>query len=430
MDDDGKTALERFARSQHGALTRWLQRSFGTKLTPEDLADVVGQAYADAVAGAASLSDDDLRPWMFRVARNRAIGLIRRAEGEGATKRSTVPLSALEGDFGAAALTTDDEAAQEAIATDDAVRDNAARVHRALEQLGDSEREVLRLCAIDGVSIRGAVELTGLSKKQVERTRTRALGRFTALLGAPSGPECESVRALVRPGHLIDPLLAKWRDAHLAGCLGCQVQGGLAYGKRLQSLAPLLPVSTPALGKLQALWGKLATRIPGLGELPPEAAAAGVATAGATSAGAGGLLAAAGTTKLAACGAAAVIAAAACVSVPVTRDRKQERPPRPSAAPSAAAARPVGTPAPAAASRGVGPATRPPRATRRTVTARRRGRAARVDEFSPESFAPVAPVATPGPVARIASAHPAPARAATPAAPAGTGRAFGREFSP
>lgn len=431
---DGSTAVERFARSQHGALTRWLGRRFGAKLTPEDVADVIGQAYEDAVSGAAHLPDDELRPWMYRVARNRAISSIRRNEGEGTVRRTVVSLSELEVEPGSgpALLATDDQARQDAVGSEEVRRDEVARVHRALEQLGRAERDVLRLCAIDGVSIRGAAELTGLSKKQVERTRTRALERFTALVGAPEGPACATARALLRPGHLVEPTLATWRDAHLAGCLGCQVQGHAAYGKRLQSLAPLLPVAGPVLGKLHLAWARIAGRLPGVGDLPPEAAAAGVGSAGGASVGAAGLLAAGAGLKLGLGGVLLVVAAAAGVSSPGLVGADQPAPgPRPPA-PSPRVAAPA---VPTSERFVIRTAPRPPGV--RAPSRRRRARSATPGEFSPERLEPAAtpPSATPAPVptpaARIADPVATPALATPPKpSPAGREVPFSQEFSP
>jgi RNA polymerase sigma factor (sigma-70 family) len=432
---DGSTAVERFARSEHGALSRWLGRRFGAKLTAEDIADVVGHAYEEALAGAAHLPDAELRPWMYRVARNRAIDAIRRAKGEGAVKRSVTSLDELEVEAGStpAVLATDDLARQEAVVSEVTRREEADRVQRALGQLGRTEREVLRLCAIDGVSIRGAVELTGLSKKQVERTRTRAMERFAALLGAPEGPACASARALLRPGHLVEPTLAKWRDAHLAGCLGCQVQGHAAYGRRLQSLAPLLPVAVPVLGRLQAACMRVAGRLPGVGELPPEAAAAGVASAGGASVGAGGLLAAGAGAKLGLGGAALVVAAAAGVSAPGLagqNERAVARRPPVSVSRVAVRARPAATPT-ATPERVVRTSSR--RNTKAAAVRRARSRSSAAGEFSPERMAAATatptstPTATPTPAARVASP---PASAPTTAPPASRSAPFTQEFTP
>ena len=352
------------------------------------------------MADADALTDDDLRPWMYRVARNRAISLIRSREGEGTVRRSAVPL----GDAPVAALVVDDADAHRDLAEDEVLRDSVARVHRALEQMPAIEREILRLCAIDGVSIRSAVELTGLSKKQVERTRTRALERFKVLVGAPVGDDCRRARALIIPGHLVDQPLADWRDAHLSGCLGCQIEGDMAYGKRLQSLAPLLPVSQAVPGKLQVLWAKL-SGVFGVG---------------------GGSTA---TAKLAAGGAALV--AAASVGPSVARSIAADAPPAapPPVATTRATRAPGGEPGPAGEgapgpSGGDGHAQDPARdASRPRVAARAAaGGSASRGHRAAHSHP------TPSPAPTQASATPA--ASLRPAAAAAPGTAFSQEFSP
>jgi RNA polymerase sigma factor (sigma-70 family) len=423
--------IERFARTQHRSLERWLAGHFGRQLSPDDLGDVIAETYRAALEteGTRAFAPDRMRAWAFQVARFRAIAVLRERHGRTpGTRRVPLPLS-LEQDTEPDALATDSAYGEVAREVSAALREEEARrVAEAMRRLPADQRDALHLVHVDGLTTRAAAELLGTSKSTFNRLHQRALQRLHALCSTEQGGTCAHARALLRARTTPAPELLAWRDAHLEGCFACQV----AAGRRVQLVLPALPVlSLPgALARLADRAVAVVTR----SGLPPEAAAAGVTA----SAGVGSTLLGA---KAAVCAVAAMTCAGAAVALP---ELAAESRPEPRERARAAAAR-TATPAPTAFSQRTPNATAtatartvstPSATTRRASTAKQttRRRAASASRRTPKSspaareFAPEAFSPTPAPPARPATTA-APATTPGPSRPR-TASTFRGEFAP
>jgi RNA polymerase sigma factor (sigma-70 family) len=425
MDKASTDLIEQFARAHEHDVKRTLRRLYGAKLSGEDISDVLQDTY---VAASRAIADEKgprdlpaLRMWFYGAVRHKAIDAIRGVEGRRYTRERAVSYDALTEQGAAPEPPSEPEHDESLERVDAPVRaQDVALLRDAFRRLPKQQRQLLRVTDMDedSRSLRDAAALLGRSKSEVARQRTRALQQLTALVSRERGPDCARARAMT-PATAVGESLA-WRDVHFADCLRCQV----SYGRRVQVLLPFLPLAMP--GRITRFAGNVSSAF-GRGDVPAEAAAAGVGTA-ATGLGGAGLIGGGAAAKLAAC-ATVGVAAVACVTVVPGVAKKAD------AGRTAQAARPEPRVAAAPASTAPSLAARLPlaRAVTRTAAARephearprREGTRRAVAEFSPESFATPAPAATPQPSAPAPPPRPT-APASTPRSPSG----FSEEFTP
>jgi RNA polymerase sigma factor (sigma-70 family) len=303
--------IEQFARAHEHDVKRTLRRLYGAKLSPEDISDVLQDTYLAASAAVADAKGPRdlhaLRMWFYGAVRHKAIDAIRGVEGRRYTRERAVSYDALA-EQGAAPEPPGERVHDESLERVDApvrARD-VELIHDAFRRLPKQQRRLLRVTDMDedSRSLREAAALLGRSKSEIARQRTRALQQLTALVSRERGPDCARARALT-PATAVGESLA-WRDVHFADCLRCQV----SYGRRVQVLLPFLPLAMP--GRIARFGNHVASAF-SRGDVPAEAAAAGVGVA-TTGVGGAGLIAGGSVAKLAAC-ATAGVAAVACVTV-------------------------------------------------------------------------------------------------------------------
>src|SRR4051812_32744890 len=127
--------IEQFARTHHRTLERWLQRRFGTKLSDEDISDVLAETYRAALETIETrdFEAERMSAWAYQVARFRAIAVLRSREGRaGAAERPQVtPLR-----FGVELSDTPVDPEGDAMREEEALR-----VTDALRRLPDDQRE-------------------------------------------------------------------------------------------------------------------------------------------------------------------------------------------------------------------------------------------------------------------------------------------------
>jgi RNA polymerase sigma factor (sigma-70 family) len=167
--------------------------------------------------------DFELRPWLFRVAHNECISLLRR-------RRQT---TALTDDLPAAA-TTEEQHAQ---------REDLRQLAADLADLPERQRAALVLRELSGLSHDEIAQVLGVRSAIVKSTIFEARG---ALLEFRSGREmaCDTVRAALSDGDK-RVLRARRQRAHLRDCAGCRAfQADLvARPAQLAALAPPLPAA-------------------------------------------------------------------------------------------------------------------------------------------------------------------------------------------
>ena len=248
----------------HQALYRYCRSIVGHD---EDARDAVQNAMTSAFAALQNEERDfELKPWLFRIAHNEAISLLRR--------RGDVAALDEAGELGCDSL-------QQAV--DD--RADLAQLGADLRQLSERQRSALVLRELSGLThgeIATVLETTPRAVKQVIFEARRALQE----LHEGRAMNCGAVCRALSDG---DGRIRRSRRlrAHLRACDGCAAfSAGLRHRPaQLAAIAPALP-----LGAATAL---AATVLPG--NAAAVGAGAGAGTAGSAGAAAsGGLLAAAG----------------------------------------------------------------------------------------------------------------------------------------
>jgi RNA polymerase sigma factor (sigma-70 family) len=164
------------------ALHRYCARMMGSLADGEDVVqDTLARAFFE-------LADDEpppaIRPWLFRIAHNRAVDLLRRYE-----RRMTEPLDAIH-----------DRAAEgTADATDEAARAEATAlaITRFLE-LPPAQRSAVVLKDVLGHSLEEIADLTALTLPAVKSALHRGRVRLRALAARPAKPPLPPPPALVR----------------------------------------------------------------------------------------------------------------------------------------------------------------------------------------------------------------------------------------
>jgi RNA polymerase sigma factor (sigma-70 family) len=232
-DPDAFAALDARHRA---ALTRYagslLRRS---EHDAEDVVqDVLIRAHAALVAGEVPV---ELRPWLFRLTRNRAIDEVRRARwGEESFDSETIPRG-------------EDRGNPEAVLTR---KETMRRLVDDLADLPVRQRTALLACELDGRSAKSVAAELGVSVPAAQMLATRArqnLLRATAARDAA----CAEIGAALLDAHERGVRPTEHALRHVKGCDVCTVYhreiGRLS--RRLHSLDPAFAV--PVLGGILKL---------------------------------------------------------------------------------------------------------------------------------------------------------------------------------
>lgn len=436
--------VERIAQDHHRALTVFLRSTFGTSLSEHDCNDVIAETYSQAL-GDPKTADYDLnamRAWTYRLARNRAVDVIRQRERRNNNQGDDASYDVLA-DSGFDIVDNDASAIDSL--DNQALAENTLQLHAALNELSEHERQVVQYVTFDQLSLRATGDLLNMDKNKVQRLHAKGIARLVKSCSKAHSSDCKKARSLLRVDKHLTMDLLGWRDAHLAGCMSCQ----LIDGRRVPVLVPLLPLAMP--GRFSQLSAQLLEFFGRNQTLNPETATASGATLAGTSVAASGattgsLISSAAATKVAACASAGAIAVT-CIGIAtpaITNDkpRKSQR----SDASTRQVARPTSTattsptlplavtaPTPERQPRSASQSTteRKP-ATRRVFKPRRQPTTSSAGEFSPESNTP-APAPTPVPLsesASVTSSDPAPLPSRTSSQPSDSSSSFSNEFAP
>src|SRR5438105_2065038 len=236
---------------------------------PEDAQDALQNTFMHAFAALrASEREVAVRPWLFRVAHNEAVSILRR-------RRQNEPLEEQH------------EPSRDTVEASAVQRERLAELVADLQQLPIKQRAALLMRELSGLSIEELATALGVSAGAAKQTLFEAR---TSLHAFAKGRdmECEAVRRAISDG---DGRVLRARDvrAHLRACGACSEFLALIDSRsaELQALAPPLPAAASASvlagllahggGGLQA-GGAAATSAAGLG----SHAAASVAVKGIT----------------------------------------------------------------------------------------------------------------------------------------------------
>jgi RNA polymerase sigma factor (sigma-70 family) len=418
---------------EHAEHVRYLRRHFQAAFHPDELDELVREAYVRALASIEASAPGDLqfesfdkaRGWFRQIAKRTAIDAVRARDGRRESEKRLRP-QVLSLDRFAADQERDDAADNPALRDPDAdteedgllwsERDHAQHVlTAALDRVRPELLRLLRARYLDNLEPDAIQRREGLSPTQYERQHTRALKAMRkALGGLELGESCTQVRLQLRhdTASLLDRHAVLRRDAHLAGCRPCQL-----VSLQLRGALAALPAPVGGFGVLAKLAGLFSR----------ESAGSAVGGAAASSSGAAkgaGVLGAATAAKSAVT--ACAVTAAVCGTFGLTRGteppaRNHGAPPDPPVV-ATRDARPVGRQQPGGARLPAPRATKSalPRAAK---TARRRPAAApREQARSPAPAAPRTPVAAGAapsageefsPESFVAESPPAPARTRT-----------------
>jgi len=176
----------------------------------------------------------DLKPWLYRIAHNEAIDLLRR-------RRETRPLD------------VEHAAPGYGLAEDAATRERLRRLITDLRELPERQREVLVMREMAGLDFEEVAGALGTSSAVARQTLYEAR---LSLRQMEEGREmgCDAVTKALSDG---DGRVTRRRDvrAHLRSCAGCRSFGEEIKGRR-QDLAALSPLpAAVAAGMLQGMIG-------------------------------------------------------------------------------------------------------------------------------------------------------------------------------
>jgi RNA polymerase sigma-70 factor, ECF subfamily len=150
-------AYEELVQTMERKLFYYIRRFVGSD---ENAADVLQEVWLAAFAKIHRLKDAAaLRPWIYRIAHDRAISLFRRDRTEPAAAAEPI-----------------EEVVEEAVEPDWNALD-ARRVHAALDELSDPHREVLSLYFLEGMTYAEIAHVTtapmGLVKSRLHYAKKR-----------------------------------------------------------------------------------------------------------------------------------------------------------------------------------------------------------------------------------------------------------------
>jgi RNA polymerase sigma factor (sigma-70 family) len=381
-----QAAYEALVARYQSRLLAFCRHMLGSREDAEDvLQEVFAAAFGAMVADERALN---VRPWLYRIARNRSLNHLRRTQAVG--------VDSMDVHFADHGATTADKVHR---------REEFRQLVEDVQELPETQRTALLLREIDALSYEQIAEAMETTVPSIKSLLVRA--RVSLAEAAESRRlTCEEAR--IELGEVAEGLRRTSPPVrrHLRSCDRCA-----AFRKQLKETNRALAVVFPAAPLLlvkKLVLAQLGTTASAGG----GAAAAGAATATAASAGAGGALSAGLSTM--ASKAAAGLAAAAIVTagaVEVDHARRDERTRTPAAA-AAPAVRPATQPVVVASRPQPAAATPAPR--RRPAAAQkaasRRSDASAGDTRRPATPAPAAPVAPAAP-----AGHPAVPAAAAPA---------------
>jgi RNA polymerase sigma factor (sigma-70 family) len=185
-----------------------------------DAEDAVQATFAAAYR--ALLADDrpvSLRPWLFTIARNECVSILR-------GRRQTVGLG------GELALTDDPVHLLE-------VGEEVREVLAAIRELPEQQRAALVLAEAHGLTHAEIAAVLGARTKQVKAFVYQARANLLADRGAREAV-CEEIRRELTEAH--GPLLLRGRlRRHLRSCAGCREYAEARQRRRLQAALPFLP---------------------------------------------------------------------------------------------------------------------------------------------------------------------------------------------
>ncbi|MDX6703188.1 MAG: hypothetical protein QOF26_3414, partial [Baekduia sp.] len=245
------SAFAQLYRDHHRDVFRYCRSLLHDEQDAHDAAQ--GTWTAIWTAPGAARRNIPLRPWLFRVAHNEAISILRQRRAHDA-------------------LTDLDFPALDDVASDVELRDRLATLRADLVTLPERQRAALLLREVSGLGHKEIADVFGISAAAAKQTIYEAR---RALLEAEGGRSmaCDLVRRAISDG---DGRVRRGRRlrAHLRGCATCRTFAD-AVGRRRRDLQLLFPAPA-ALGVLAR-------------------AASAVSSAGAGGAAGGGLVAAGGS---------------------------------------------------------------------------------------------------------------------------------------
>jgi RNA polymerase sigma factor (sigma-70 family) len=224
-------AFEAIYERHHQALYRYCHSILGNR---EDAADALQSTMASALRGLAGEQRQiALKPWLFRIAHNECVSLVRKRR----------PHAAM-----------DDALNLEAPAHDPEVRRRLQELVADLSGLPDAQRGALVMHELNGLShrdIAAALDVTEPQSRQLVYEARAALHELAE--GRAMG--CETVRRSISDG---DGRVLRGRRirAHLRACPGCRMFDELIRTRRhdLAAIAPPLPAAM-AVGVLHKVLG-------------------------------------------------------------------------------------------------------------------------------------------------------------------------------
>lgn len=298
----------------HQALYRYCRSIVGNA---DDAADALQSTMASALRGlTGERREIDLRPWLFRIAHNESVSLLRKRRPH---------------------ATIDDALELEAPAHDPAVKQRLKELVADLRELPDSQRSALVMHELSGLRYREVAAALDTSEPHARQLVYEAR---TALHDLAEGRamECDNVRRTISDG---DRRVLRGRRirSHLRTCSDCATFEQLIRGRKrdLAAIAPPLPAILAA-GVLH--------KVLGVGSAGSGAAAAASSGgAGFASALAGKGLAASAVSKALAIAAVTAAAGAGAVEIAQTANSSNQHGTAPSAAPATANGKhPAGAP--------------------------------------------------------------------------------------
>src|SRR5256885_911512 len=216
-------AFEVIYERHHQALYRYCRSIVGN---PDDAADALQSTMASALRGLVGEAREiPLRPWLFRIAHNESISLLRK-------RRPHVAI--------------DDALELEAPAHDPAVKQRLKDLVADLRQLPDGQSGALVIDELRGLRYRDIAAALGTTEPHARQLVYEAR---TALHDLAEGRamECESVRRTISDG---DRRVLRGRRirSHLRTCSGCAGFADLMRTRKrdLAAIAPPLPAALAA----------------------------------------------------------------------------------------------------------------------------------------------------------------------------------------
>jgi DNA-directed RNA polymerase specialized sigma24 family protein len=257
--DEGDVLLTLLAHEERAYL-RWLRGSYRPRLTEEECADVVQDAYVSALRtfraqGVPAFPTPGHRTkWWQTVLRNTAVGHLRARDGrvrENAAGERTrafrpalvpldAPLRASDADGGAGATVADTLAGEDDVAslvTDAAELASVREVlARAFARLDGRHLRLLRFRYVDGLDPATICRLEGLDDvRTYEGRMRRALAALRpAVAGVQASEACRAARREV------GTFLGGGQSAHLETCVACRAHALQLRGALVATPLPLL----------------------------------------------------------------------------------------------------------------------------------------------------------------------------------------------